>query len=286
MTLGEANTIADLWKHATSAETITNVLQSATMAGGMQLGSMGVSHAASKLTGKGGLLNEANLNKLSKSELGEVSDAVTNAYAETVKADPNMKVTDAQIEAYKQQSKKSMGSRENAIAQILIKTDELKSTLSNKINEAKGRVKEAGIDVDETASNKALQGDWDGGRIKESTEKSKAEILAENRANGKAFESEQIDVIKKKWGIAVEQITIRTNSGTKTRVDTMGIDKQGNIRMAEFKSSATAPLTKNQKIAFPEIYNSGGVVVGKGKGMFTEGYKIPTGIEIEIIRPK
>ena len=30
--LGEANTIADLWKHATSAETITNVLQSATMA--------------------------------------------------------------------------------------------------------------------------------------------------------------------------------------------------------------------------------------------------------------
>ncbi len=96
----------------------------------------------------------------------KVGDAITNAYAETVKADPNMKVTEAQIEAYKKQSKKNIGSRENAIAQILIKGDELKSTLSNNIDEAKGRVKAAGITVDETTGNRMLQGDGDGGRIK------------------------------------------------------------------------------------------------------------------------
>ena len=135
---------------------------------------MGVNRTVSKVAGEGGLLNEANLKNLSDSDVQKVGDAITNAYAETVKADPNMKVTEAQIEAYKQQSKKSMGSRANAIAQILIKTDELKSTLSNKIDEAKVKVKEAGIDIDETTNNKALQGDGDGGRIQESGQLSTA----------------------------------------------------------------------------------------------------------------
>jgi len=53
----------------------------------------------------------------------------------------------------------------------------------------------------------------------------------------------------------------------------------------EFKSSSTAPLTKNQKIAFPEIFSNGGTVTGKGKGIFTGGYQIPAGTEIKIIRP-
>ncbi|MFA0814254.1 MAG: hypothetical protein ACC608_00530 [Anaerofustis sp.] len=111
------------------------------------------------------LLTAKNLNKLSDADLKKVGDAVTNAYAETVKADPNLHVTDAQIEAYKKQSKKNMGSRENAISEILAKTDELKTSFSNQIEAAKGKAKEAGIEVDETASNKALQGDGDGGRI-------------------------------------------------------------------------------------------------------------------------
>ncbi|MFA0814299.1 MAG: hypothetical protein ACC608_00755 [Anaerofustis sp.] len=285
-TLGESNTLGDILTHATSAETIKKALESAAIAGGMQLGSMGVNRAVSKVAGEGGLLNEANLKRLSDADLKKVGDAVTNAYAETVKADPNLHVTDAQIAAYKKQSKKNMGSRENTISEILAKTDELKNSFSNQIEAAKRMAKEAGIDVDETAGNKTLQGDGDGGRIKESTEKSKAEILAENRAKGKAFETEQSKILDETWVVSVDQVTIKTNSGIKTRVDAMGIDKQGNIRIVEFKSSATAPLTKNQKIAFPEIYNSGGVVVGKGKGMFTEGYKIPAGIKIEIIRPK
>ena len=35
----------------------------------------------------------------------------------------------------------------------------------------------------------------------------------------------------------------------------------GNVVINEYKSSLTAPLTSNQKIAFPEIFESGATVV-------------------------
>ncbi|MBE6839017.1 MAG: hypothetical protein E7507_05680 [Ruminococcus sp.] len=74
--------------------------------------------------------------------------------------------------------------------------------------------------------------------------------------------------------------------GMRTCVDAIGIDSNGNIVINEFKSSATAPLTNNQKNAFPEILKSGGIVVGKGKGIFRGEYKIPPGTEVKIIRPQ
>ena len=43
----------------------------------------------------------------------------------------------------------------------------------------------------------------------------------------------------------------------------------------ECKASDTAPLTKNQKKAFPEISESGATIVGKGKDSFSGGTKIP-----------
>lgn len=52
---------------------------------------------------------------------------------------------------------------------------------------------------------------------------------------------------------AQEQITVKTLSSIKTRLDAIGLDAEGNVVINEFKSSATAPLTPNQKIAFPEI---------------------------------
>ena len=85
---------------------------------------------------------------------------------------------------------------------------------------------------------------------------------------------------------AVEQITLKTSSGVKTRVDAIGLDSKGNVVINEFKSSLTAPLTSNQKIAYPEIKESGATVVGKGKGIFTGGYKVPAKTEVTIIRPK
>ena len=110
--------------------------------------------------------------------------------------------------------------------------------------------------------------------------------MANNRKQGKIYEQQQFSDFSKNNSNAVEQITIKTNSGTKTRVDAIGIDTSGNVVINEFKSSATAPLTPNQKIAFPELYGSGGTVVGKGKGVFTGGYQIPPGTEVKIIRPQ
>ena len=113
----------------------------------------------------------------------------------------------------------------------------------------------------------------------------KADVLADNRKAGKVFEQQEFAKFSSVNSNAVEQITIKTNSGVRTRVDAIGIDSDGNVVISEFKSSATAPFTNNQKIAFPEIYESGGVVVGKGKGIFTGGYQIPAGTQVNVVRP-
>ena len=68
-------------------------------------------------------------------------------------------------------------------------------------------------------------------------------------------------------------------------MDIMAKDNEGNIRCIECKSSKTAPLTKNQSKAFPEIEQSGGTIVGKGKPGFEGGTRIPP-TKIEIFRPK
>jgi len=119
------------------------------------------------------------------------------------------------------------------------------------------------------------------------TPKTKAEILAENKANGRAFEVEKVSELNKVANNVEEQITIVTKDGTKIRVDAMGYDKSTEkLVIQEYKSSATAPLTKNQDLGFPQITESGGLVVGKGKGVFKGGFEIPTGTEIKVIRPK
>ena len=91
---------------------------------------------------------------------------------------------------------------------------------------------------------------------------SKADVLAQNRANGRAFEQQEFAKFSSQNNNAVEQITVKTSSGVKTRVDAIGLDANGNVVINEYKSSLTAPLTSNQKIAFPEIFDSGASVVG------------------------
>ncbi|MBQ2862827.1 MAG: hypothetical protein IJE84_01490 [Clostridia bacterium] len=51
------------------------------------------------------------------------------------------------------------------------------------------------------------------------------------------------------------------------------------------RSSMTAPLTKNQKIAFEALEKYGGRIVTKEKGIFKHGREIPAGTKIAIIRP-
>ena len=118
------------------------------------------------------------------------------------------------------------------------------------------------------------------------TGKTKADVLDENVKKGKAFESTKSKDFKIQNPDAEQQITIKTQSGVKTRVDNIATNSStGEIIINEYKSSDTAPLTKNQKIAFPEIEESGGVVVGKGKGVFTNGYNVPKGTVVNIVRP-
>jgi hypothetical protein len=114
---------------------------------------------------------------------------------------------------------------------------------------------------------------------------SKADVLAQNRAKGRAFEQQEFAKFKSQNKNAVEQITVKTSSGVRTRVDAIGLDANGNVVINEYKSSLTAPLTDNQKIAFPEIFESGATVVGNGKGIFSGGYQIPPGTKVTIIRP-
>ncbi len=117
--------------------------------------------------------------------------------------------------------------------------------------------------------------------IKESPE----EIMKKNQEAGRNFEKEASKAYLEKYGNVQEQITIKSNkSGTKTKVDLGSIDSNsGQIKLGEAKSSKTAPLTKNQKKAFPEIEKCGGVVCGKGKPGFEGGKQIPP-TKIEIIR--
>ena len=83
-------------------------------------------------------------------------------------------------------------------------------------------------------------------------------------------------------GNVVESVT----GNIETRVVLAQNRANGNVVINEYKSSLTAPLTSNQKIAFPEIFESGATVVGKGKGIFSGGYQIPPGTKVTIIRPE
>jgi hypothetical protein len=108
--------------------------------------------------------------------------------------------------------------------------------------------------------------------------------LENNKKQGKAFEDTSYDKYSETRPEAVREVTVKTDSGVKTRIDMMGRDTDGEISCVECKSSETAPLTKNQKAAFPEIEKTGATVVGKGKPGFPGGTKIPP-TRIEILRP-
>lgn len=105
-----------------------------------------------------------------------------------------------------------------------------------------------------------------------------------NKAAGDAFEQQVMSQLQQVQSGVVQQVTVKTQNGVRTRIDLMGRDAKGNIICTECKASATAPLTRNQAAAFPEIEQSGAMVVGKGKPGFQGGTQIPP-TKINIIRP-
>ena len=113
----------------------------------------------------------------------------------------------------------------------------------------------------------------------------RAAQLAKNVKAGRAFENTVEAALLAKNPDTVSQITIKTKSGTKFRIDFARISEDGTVLLTEVKSSATAGLTKNQKKAFAELEKEGGVVVGQGKRGFERGTMIePT--KVNIVRPK
>jgi len=116
--------------------------------------------------------------------------------------------------------------------------------------------------------------------------KKQGQKIAENAKQGKEFEKTVIDNLKESGHKNItEQVTIKAENGVKTRVDVISNDKSGKVKLTEAKSSQTAPLTKNQKSAFPSIEQKGGTVVGKGKPGFEGGTEIPP-TKVDIVRPK
>ncbi|CAI8823728.1 MULTISPECIES: S-type pyocin domain-containing protein [unclassified Pseudomonas] len=108
--------------------------------------------------------------------------------------------------------------------------------------------------------------------------------LEKNKVAGAAFEEESYSGFSEEMEESGQQVTIKTESGTRTRLDMIGRDANGDIACVECKASETAPLTRNQKRAFPEIEQSGGRIMGKGKPGFPGGTQIPP-TRVEILRP-
>ena len=107
--------------------------------------------------------------------------------------------------------------------------------------------------------------------------------LRRNKANGDAFEAAVGTELEATHEVVAPQVTIKTPSGTRTRIDY--ITRDGLVlQCVECKASATAPLTKNQRAAFPEIRRSGGIVVGRGKPGVPGGTVIPPGTRVKVRR--
>jgi len=112
----------------------------------------------------------------------------------------------------------------------------------------------------------------------------KALTLQANRSAGAAFEATKMKEVSKAFPNAQPQVTMKTPSGIVTRMDIVSRDSFGNMCLFECKSSWTAPLTKNQSLAFPEIKQFGATILGQGKPGFPGGTIIPP-TKVNILRP-
>jgi hypothetical protein len=108
-----------------------------------------------------------------------------------------------------------------------------------------------------------------------------------NKAAGDAWEAEVLENVLPQTQVNIQpQITVRSNgpSGLRVRLDAVGESiESGQAAMSDMKASATAPLTRNQKIVYPELEVYGGTVVGKGKFPYVGGTQLPPGA-VDIIR--
>jgi len=111
--------------------------------------------------------------------------------------------------------------------------------------------------------------------------------VTRNRLAGEAWEAEAIQNVLPQTQTNIQaQITIRSNGppGLRVRLDAVGADiATGAAILSDMKGSATAPLTPNQTIVYPELVTHGGVVGGAGKTPYVGGTPIPP-TQVTIIR--
>ena len=113
----------------------------------------------------------------------------------------------------------------------------------------------------------------------------KNNVLA-NKAAGDAWEA---DIVNNQLPLTQNniqtQITVKSAgpSGKRVRLDAVGTDAGGSVRLTDGKASPTAPHTPNQTVVYPELQTHGGTVVGQGKGIYPGGTVIPP-TPVDIIR--
>ncbi|MBV8272147.1 MAG: DUF637 domain-containing protein [Cupriavidus sp.] len=108
--------------------------------------------------------------------------------------------------------------------------------------------------------------------------------IQQNKAVGDAYANQTYQNVLGEMPDAVQEVTVRTASGVRTRLDIIGTSPAGGVVCVECKASSTAPLTPNQAAAFPEMAETGATVVGKGKPGFPRGTVIPP-TSVQIVRP-
>lgn len=106
-----------------------------------------------------------------------------------------------------------------------------------------------------------------------------------NYNNGKLFEQQRFSKFKAQN--KVREITIRPNGlDYNIRVDAIGYAKDGKtILIQEYKSGMKGGFRAAQKFGYDKLFESGGIIRGQGKGLFSGGKIIPPGVKVDIIRP-
>ena len=127
---GKDYTAKEMLTNAFSKEAFHSALLGALSSGTSQMTGLAVNGVASKLTGKGGLLSEANLNNLTESEAKEVNRALTNAYAGMLENEGYRN-----IEEYRKQAEKTNANKKSAITHALAIGTELSQEIKNRIGQ-------------------------------------------------------------------------------------------------------------------------------------------------------
>jgi len=89
--------------------------------------------------------------------------------------------------------------------------------------------------------------------------------IAKNRAAGARAEAAAVQEISQQYPVYAEQVTMRVDTApgqqTRVRADIVAQTATGDFKIFEVKASSTAPYTRNQRQAYPKIFDNGATIV-------------------------